>query len=156
MWYFCWNNIPSRELTYPTFGQGKSSSKFPLQGICLCRERSNILCGCPFPKERPWLWKKLRPRHTRSFFMTLGLLPALDPLEVAQEEYDQNASRILIQFSVKSCQIQLVGHRLQAITRAVLAKAAFWTPGYCEKNAETVWRLKTWTVYRVYQNSIDA
>ena len=26
--------IPSRELTYPTFGKGKSSSKVPWEGIC--------------------------------------------------------------------------------------------------------------------------
>ena len=31
---FFYQNIPSRELTYPTWGKGKSSSKVPFYGIC--------------------------------------------------------------------------------------------------------------------------
>ena len=33
-WLFLRKDIPSRELTYPTFGKGKSSSKLPFQEIC--------------------------------------------------------------------------------------------------------------------------
>ena len=29
-----WEQVPSRELTYPTWGKGKSSSKVPFYGIC--------------------------------------------------------------------------------------------------------------------------
>ena len=108
--------------------QGKSSSKLQLQGICLCRERSNILCGMPIPQRKTMIMKKTSAKAHEIFLYDFGPSSSLGSAGSYSGRVLQykNASRILIQYSVKSCQIQLVGHWLQAITRAVLAKAVFW------------------------------
>jgi len=49
--YMMW--IPSRELTYPTWGKGKSSSKVPFLGDMLVPRRVILLAPTYAPKKMP-------------------------------------------------------------------------------------------------------
>ena len=49
--------LPSRKLTYPTWGKGKSSSNMPYQGDMLIPWRVYIPCGAEFLPSTVWLSK---------------------------------------------------------------------------------------------------